>query len=108
MCAITRAGGARDLLSVGGLLTLNGGSLHVIDAGGMEAGTYPLIVYGSRSGNVTVLGTPTGPTNFNYSLLDTGNLINLVVSAIPKPGCATLMMIGTLISNFARRRNCRS
>ena len=66
-------GGAQDLLGISGLLTLNGGSLHLTDTGGMGAGTYPLIFYGSRSGNVSALGTPTGPAGYNYSLFDTGS-----------------------------------
>ena len=67
-------GGTRDLLSISGLLTLNGGSLHLTDAGGMGAGTYPIIIYGSRSGNVSALGTPTGPAGYNYSLIRYGQL----------------------------------
>ena len=75
--------------------------------GGMGAGTYPLIFYGSRSGNVSVLGTPTGPAGFNYSLFDTGSSINLLVSAVPEPGCVGLLAIGISVLNLARRRNCR-
>jgi hypothetical protein len=97
-------GGAQDLLSVNGLLTLNGGSLHVIDAGGMGAGTYPLILYGSKSGNVSILGTPTGPSTFNYSLLDTGSSINLIVSAVPEPKSTVLMAIGLSASRLVHRR----
>jgi hypothetical protein len=97
-------GGAQDLLNVSGLLTLNGGSLHLTDAGGMGAGTYPLIFYGSKSGSVSVLGTPTGPTGFNYSLLDTGSSINLLVSAVPEPGCAALLAMGLSALQLARRR----
>jgi autotransporter-associated beta strand protein len=97
-------GGAQDLLSISGLLTLNGGSLRLIDAGGMGAGIYPLIFYGSRSGNVSVLGTPTGPTSFNYSLLDTGSSINLLVSAVPEPGCAALIAMGLFALRLAIRR----
>jgi autotransporter-associated beta strand protein len=98
------AGGAQDLLSISGLLTLNGGSLHLIDTGGMGAGTYPLIIYGSRSGNILVLGTPIGPTGFNYSLFDTGSSINLLVSPVPEPGCAVLIAIGLSILKLASRR----
>jgi autotransporter-associated beta strand protein len=97
-------GGAQDLLSISGLLTLGGGSLHLIDAGGMGAGTYPLIFYGSKSGSASVLGTPTGPAGFNYGLLDTGCSINLLVSAVPEPGCMALMVIGLSALRLVRRR----
>jgi autotransporter-associated beta strand protein len=97
-------GGARDLVSVSGLLTLSGGSLHLTDTGGMGAGTYPLIIYGSRNGNVSVLGTPTGPAGYNYNLFDTGSSINLLVSAVPEPGCAALIVIGGIALSFSRRR----
>lgn len=100
-------GGARDLLSVGGLLTLNGGSLHLTDTGGMGAGTYSLIIYGSLSGSVSNLGTPTGPAGYDYSLTDTGSSINLLVSAVPEPGCAALMVIGASMLHFSRHRNRR-
>lgn len=100
-------GGAQDLLSISGLLTLNGGELHLTAVGGMEAGTYPLIVYGSRSGNVSALGRPTGPDGFNFNLLDTGGAISLVVSAVPEPECVGLLTIGVSMLNLARRRNRR-
>jgi len=98
-------GGARDLLSVGGLLTLNGGSLNLTDNGGMGAGTYSLINYGSLSGSVSNLSTPTGPAGYSYSLFVTGTSINLLVSSVPEPGGAALMVIGASMLNFARRRN---
>ena len=101
------SGGAVDLISVTGLLTLNGGSLHLTSAGGMGAGTFPLILYGSRSGNVTALGTPIGPSGFQYSLLDTGSSINLVVSAVPEPGCTVLLAVGLAVMGLGRGRNRR-
>ena len=52
-----------------------------------------------------VLGTPTGPEGFAYSLLDTGNSINLIVSEIPEPGCAVLLTIALAILPLARRRS---
>lgn len=97
-------GGARDLLSVNGLFNLSGGSLNLIDTGGMGPGAYPLIIYGSKTGNVSALGTPTGPAGFAYSLLDTGNSINLIVSAVPECGCATLLAIGLSVLQLGRRR----
>ncbi len=98
-------GGAVDLINVAGLLTLNGGSLHLANAGGLAAGTYPLIVYGSRNGSVTALGTPSGPAGFTYGLIDTGSSINLVVGAIPEPGCVALLVIGLLLLNVGRWRS---
>jgi autotransporter-associated beta strand protein len=74
------APGVGDLLTVSGLLALNGGSVNLIDAGGLNAGTYTLVTYGSRTGSVANLGTPTGPSSFNYKLIESGNLINLLVS----------------------------
>ncbi len=70
-----------DLINVAGLLTLNGGSVNLTNLGGMDAGTYTLISYGSLNGSVANLGAPSGgPTNFDYKLLDTGSAINLLVS----------------------------
>jgi autotransporter-associated beta strand protein len=75
------APGASDLINVGGLLTLNGGSVNLTDLGGMDAGLYTLINYGTRSGSVDNLGAPTGgPTDFQYKLVDTGSSISLLVS----------------------------
>ncbi len=69
-----------DQINVSGLLTLNGGSVNLINLG-LDAGTYTLITYGSRSGSVANLGSPTGgPSNFNYKLIDTGSAINLSVT----------------------------
>jgi autotransporter-associated beta strand protein len=98
------AGGARDLLSINGLFTLNGGSLNVTNGGGMEAGTYPLILYGTKSGNVSVLGTPNGPAGFNYSLVDTGSSINLLIAEVPEPASMVVFAIGGLLLSLARRR----
>ena len=72
--------------------------------GGMEAGTYPLIVYGSRSGNVSALGTPTGPDGFNYSLFDTGGSISLVVSAVPEPAACAALICALLVALVQRVR----
>jgi hypothetical protein len=54
--------------------------LNLTDAGGLSAGVYDLIDYGTTSGNVSSLGTPNGPTGFHYNLSDDGSLISLVVS----------------------------
>jgi autotransporter-associated beta strand protein len=71
-------------VDVAGLLTMNGGSVNILDPNGfMQAGNYTLIDYGTRTGDVSSLGTPVGPAGFNYSLVDTGSLIRLVVSEIP-------------------------
>jgi hypothetical protein len=73
-----------DLINVtGGTTTINGGSVSLTDAGGLAAGTYTLIDYvGTLGGDVANLGTPTGPAGFNYSLVDTGSVINLSVTAV--------------------------
>jgi autotransporter-associated beta strand protein len=95
--------GAHDLVNVSGLLDLTGGSVHVFDFGGMTAGTYTIIDYGTRTGSVAALGTPTGPAGFVYSLVDTGSVINLVV-AIPEPGTVSLFVIGLSMLPIAWRR----
>ena len=59
--------------------------MQVTNFAGLGAGTYTLIDYGTLSGNLSALGTPTGPTQFNYSLVDTGSVINLLVAL---PGVA--------------------
>lgn len=99
--------GVRDLLLVNGLLSLSGGSLHLIDAGGMSTGTYTLIDYGTISGSVAILGTPTGPSGFNYSLFDTGSVINLVVAAVPEPTAVALFPLGLAMLYGVRRPNLR-
>jgi autotransporter-associated beta strand protein len=75
------AGGIADVVNVGGLLNMAGTtSVHLTDTGGMDAGIYTLIDYGTRTGSVASLGTPTGgPTNFDYKLADTGSTIDLLV-----------------------------
>lgn len=78
-------GASGDLISVSGLLTLNGGSVNVTDFGGMDVGIFPLIDYGTICticGGLAALGTPTGPSGFKYSLLDNGSMINLRVSLL--------------------------
>ena len=69
-----------DLIDVAGLLNIVGGSVNVTNLGGMAAGTYTLIDYGTLTGSVANLGTPSGPGSFNYKLVDTGSAINLQVS----------------------------
>jgi autotransporter-associated beta strand protein len=101
------SGGAVDLASVTGQLQLNGGSVHIFDTGGMGPGTYPIILYGSRLGNVTNLGTPTGPAGFTYSLFDTGSSINLQVSLVPEASTLMLGAIGAWVLHFARHRGSR-
>jgi autotransporter-associated beta strand protein len=74
------APGTGDRVNVTGLLTLNGGTINLINSGGLDAGTYTLFQYGSLTGSVASLGIPTGgPSNFTYALLDTGSAINLSV-----------------------------
>ena len=74
------APGVSDLINVNGLLSLNGGSLNLTNAGGLAFGTYTLIDYGTVTGSVAALGTPSGPVGYSYSLIDTGSMINLVVT----------------------------
>ncbi len=75
------AGGAIDLINVTGLLNIAGSStVNLADLGGMAPGLYTLIDYGTISGGVASLGTPSGPSNFKYGLIDTGSAINLLVS----------------------------
>jgi hypothetical protein len=78
--------GGSDRINVAGLLTINGGSINIIDAGALDYTTYTLIDYGTRSGSVATLGTPTGPAGFVFNLLDTGSVIQLVVSPDGVPG----------------------
>jgi autotransporter-associated beta strand protein len=80
------SGGLTSLINVAGLLTLNAGSVNLFDAGGMGPGTYTIIDYGTRSGDVLNLGTPSGPEGFNYSLVDTGSTIDLAVTPIGVSG----------------------
>ncbi|MEX0642275.1 MAG: GH25 family lysozyme [Pirellulales bacterium] len=71
-----------DLIDVSGLLTLNGGSLNLTNAGGLTIGTYTLIDYGTLSGSLGALGVPIAPGNLKYSLTDTGSVINLLVTML--------------------------
>jgi autotransporter-associated beta strand protein len=76
--------GFGDRIDVAGLLTLNGGAINIFDPTGLMApGNYTLLDYGTLLGDVASLGTPTGPAGYNYSLVDTGSLIRLVVAEIP-------------------------
>lgn len=76
------APGVGDQLVVSGQLSLPGSgvTLNLANSGGLAAGNYNLIDYGTLSGNVAALGTPIGPAGFKYSLSDDGSLISLVVS----------------------------
>jgi fibronectin-binding autotransporter adhesin len=71
-----------DRVDVTGLLTLNGGSIYLVDTGGLAIGTYTLLNYGTLSGSINALGAPFGPSNFAYHLFDTGTSINLQVSML--------------------------
>ena len=48
--------------------------------GGLDAGEYTLASYTSKVGDVAVLGTPSGPSNFNYKLTASNNFLSLLVS----------------------------
>jgi autotransporter-associated beta strand protein len=74
------APGNNDSINVAGVLTLTGGTVNLVDLGGVDAGTYTLINYGILSGNVANLGAPIGgPAGFNYELADSGSSIDLLV-----------------------------
>ena len=69
-----------DSINVAGLLTLNGGSVHLTNLGSWDVGTYTLINYGSIN-VINNLSAPTGgPANFNYNLINTGSAITLSVT----------------------------
>ena len=72
-----------DLINVtGGTTTINGGTLNLTDEGGLAIGTYPIIDYvGVLAGSASNLTFGTTPAGFNFSIQDTGSLINLLVSA---------------------------
>jgi hypothetical protein len=74
------APGVNDLINIIGALTLNGGLVNLVDLGGLDVGTYTLAVYSSKVGSVANLGTPIGPSNFNYQLAASENSLNLFVS----------------------------
>lgn len=74
------APGNSDLLTISGTLTLNGGSVNLFDVGGLDAGSYTLASYLSEVGDVSVLGTPIGPSDFNYKLIASSNALTLLVT----------------------------
>lgn len=62
-------------------LTINGGTLNLTNAGGLAAGTYTLIDYaGTLAGSVDNLLFGSVPNGFTFDLVDTGSLINLLVT----------------------------
>jgi autotransporter-associated beta strand protein len=72
--------GTSDLMNISGALTLNGGSVNLVDAGGLDVGMYTLASYLSEVGSVDNLGTPNGPSGFNYKLAASDNFLSLIVS----------------------------
>jgi autotransporter-associated beta strand protein len=65
-------------------LTINGGTVNLTNAGGLAAGTYTLIDYaGTITGTVDNLLFGSVPGGFSFDLVDTGSLINLLVSPAP-------------------------
>jgi autotransporter-associated beta strand protein len=116
-----------DLLNVTGSngLTLTSGTVDIINAGSLAAGTYTLIDYaGVISGSVSNLSLGAQPGGFNYVLQDniTTTAIELVVTSagsgaggglggagsVPEPGSLSLMIfaIGSaLVSCRSRRRS---
>ena len=77
-------GTSSDRLVVAGDLEL-GGSLEITDAGGLQAGTYPLVSYGGELSAGSFLITR-GPEGFRYRI-DSGTpgVISLVVTPPPPP-----------------------
>jgi autotransporter-associated beta strand protein len=78
--------GTSDLLNstLAGGLTINGGTVNLTNAGGLGAGTYKIIDYaGALAGNFSSLVLGTVPNGFGFSLENTGNEINVLVSAAP-------------------------
>jgi autotransporter-associated beta strand protein len=71
-----------DLLNVtGGTTTINGGSLNLNNVGGLANGTYTLIDYtGALAGSAANLALGTTPAGFNFSIVDSGSTIDLMVS----------------------------
>jgi hypothetical protein len=96
--------GTGDVLTVAGSLTINGGSLNLTDMGGMGAGLYTLIDYGTFSGSLTGLGTPTGPAGYAFELIDTGSTIELAVTAVPEPSTVAIAVFGLIGCICTRRR----
>jgi autotransporter-associated beta strand protein len=76
--------GNGDLMVANGLLTLNGGTVNVLDETPVF-GFYPLIYYGSLAGSVANL-TAVGPEGFDYQFVDTGTSISLLVMPAGIPG----------------------
>ena len=70
--------------TLSGGLTLLGGTVNLTNAGGLAAGTYTLIDYaGTLVGSVDNLTLGSVPAGFGFDLVDTGSLINLLVSSDP-------------------------
>jgi autotransporter-associated beta strand protein len=114
-----------DLLNVTGTdgLMLNSGTVDIINAGSLAAGTYTLIDYaGILGGAVGNLALGAQPGGFTYLLQDnaTSTTIELVVTpaasgaggglagggAVPEPGSLLLIIfaIGTTLTCIGRRR----
>jgi fibronectin-binding autotransporter adhesin len=65
-------------------LTINGGVVNLTNLGGLAAGTYTLIDYaGALVGSADSLVFGSVPAGFGFDLVDTGMLINLLVTAAP-------------------------
>ena len=62
------------------MLSIGSSTLNLTNAGGMTIGTYTLFDYGVLIGDVANLGTPVGPSQFKYTLEDSGSEIDLTVS----------------------------
>ena len=82
----------------GGVVTLpsSGGIINVADAGGLDAGTYPIISYGTLSGGApsTAFGTVNLPSGLiaegdTYSFITTGSAIDLVIAGVVNGQWAT-------------------
>jgi hypothetical protein len=76
-----------DKISVGGQLTLNGGSIDISNFNGqLDYTTYTLINYGTLVGSVNNLTLANNVEGFAFKLVDTGSSINLQVTVPGVPG----------------------
>jgi fibronectin-binding autotransporter adhesin len=100
------SGSSNSLISVTGALTLS--STGVISLSGTPMlGTYHLFDYGSLVNPSDLSSwTITGPSGFNYSLLDnmSNSSIDLVVAATPEPAALGMLALGAGVCLLGLKR----